>query len=586
MARVAGGSARRSTARWLLLFLACCASAMGALAQTSLLPGAKPGVAQPAAQAAAPPDLLGRETPRGTVKGFIRAAQDENYETAAEYFQPQPKGHHAIPAEEHELANQLLAILNRGFISSLDSISDKPEGRLDDGLPLDQELVGGGRGLSNSFPLSLVRLDDTHGNKLWFISHQTLAQVPEAYDSLRFVQVEKRIPAYLVKHRPLGMPLWQWLAIILFAPVALAFGWLVAWVTRWCWQRYLRLRGVQSPPPGKLSPFGPEPLLVAAIVHYGFVASIGTSILYRQYYQTAIWIFLAFAFYWMVTRITDRVSENVWLTLTNRGRLAERSLVPITRRVLNVVLFIFIALLVLRTEFGWDVTAALAGLGIGGLAIGLGAQKTFENLIGGIAILTDKAILVGDPCKIGDQTGMVEDIGLRSTKLRTESRTLVSIPNGTVATSVLENFRVRDKILFRQTVRLRYDLTGDHLRYVVEDVRRVLASNKKVEIGTSRVRMLKFGDTGIETEIYGYVMDRDYGVYLEVQEQVMLSVMDSLERTGGAVAVPNQTTIVSQDKWIDPEKAATARREMDKTRLAKDGDAAGKTSTTESKPSS
>jgi MscS family membrane protein len=101
----------------------------------------------------------------------------------------------------------------------------------------------------------------------------------------------------------------------------------------------------------------------------------------------------------------------------------------------------------------------------------------------------------------------------------------------------------------------------------------VLASNKKVETGTWRVRLLKFGDAGIETEIYGYVMDRDYGVYLEVQEQVMLEVMDSLERTGGAVAVPSQQTVVSQDKWIDPEKAAMAHREMDKARLGKDGDA-------------
>jgi MscS family membrane protein len=558
-------------AKWLVLALVCAVSPACAWSQTSLLPGAKPAATtQPATQ----PDALGRETPRGTVKGFIRAAQDENYETAAEYFQPQLKGrHHETPVEERELAIQLLAILNQGFGSSLDSISDKPEGQTDAGLPPDQEVVGGTRGLSESFPIDLVRMPDEHGNKLWFISHQTLAQVPEVYDSLRFVQIEKRIPVYLVKHRPVGMPLWQWLAIVIFAPIALAIGWLAAWVGRWGWQRYLRARGIPPATARKLSPFGPEPLLVGAIVHYGFVAVIGTSILYRQYYQTAIWVFLAFAFYWMVTRITESLSQNVWMTLTNRGRLAERSLVPLTRRVLDVVLFIFIALLVLRTEFGWDVTAALAGLGIGGLAIGLGAQKTFENLIGGIAILTDKAILVGDPCRIGDQSGTVEDIGLRSTKLRTEARTIVSIPNGTVATAVLENFRVREKILFRQTVRLRYDLTGDHLRYVIEDLRRVLASNKKVETGTWRVRMLKFGDAGIETEIYGYVMDRDYGVYLEVQEQVMLEVMDSLERTGGAVAVPSQQTVVSQDKWIDPEKAATAQREMDKARLGKDGDA-------------
>src|SRR5262249_13971152 len=155
-----------------------------------------------------------------------------------------------------------------------------------------------------------------------------------------------------------------------------------------------------------------------------------------------------------------------------------------------------IALSVL-SSLGVNVTAALAGLGIGGLAIGLGAQKTFENLLGGISILTDKAIVVGDSCKIADRTGTVEDIGLRSTKIRTEERTLVSIPNGIVASSTLENFRFRDKILCRQIVRLRYDLSPDHVSYVLSQIREVLATNPKVENSTLRVRLLRFAEYAI-----------------------------------------------------------------------------------------
>src|SRR4029077_5802383 len=126
--------------------------------------------------------------------------------------------------------------------------------------------------------------------------------------------------------------------------------------------------------------------------------------------------------------------------------LAERSLASLGQRVLNVLIFLVIGLIYLNL-LDVNVTAALAGLGIGGLAIGLGAQKTFENLLGGISILTDKAIVVGDPCKIGDQAGTVEVIGLCPTRIRTEERTVVSIPNGTVATASLENFKFRDKIL-------------------------------------------------------------------------------------------------------------------------------------------
>jgi MscS family membrane protein len=230
-----------------------------------------------------------------------------------------------------------------------------------------------------------------------------------------------------------------------------------------------------------------------------------------------------------------------------------------------VVIFVAIALIVL-TKMDVNVTAALAGLGIGGLAIGLGAQKTFENLLGGISILTDKAIVVGDSCKIGDRAGTVEDIGLRSTKIRTEDRTVVSIPNGTVATATLENYRFRDKILCKQTVRLRYDLSPDHLRYVLAQLREALARHSKVEESTARVRVMRFGENAIEVELYAYILERDYGVFLASQEDLLLQVMETLEQTGGAVALPSQTTIVTQDAWVDPEKAAAARKAIEKSR--------------------
>jgi MscS family membrane protein len=277
-------------------------------------------------------------------------------------------------------------------------------------------------------------------------------------------------------------------------------------------------------------------------------------------------ILLAFAFYWALTRLTYWISLRMWNQMTSRGMYAERSLLSLTRRVLDVAIFFLIALLVFRDVLGWNLTAALAGLGIGGLAIGLGAQKTFENMMGGISILTDRAVLVGDACRIGDQRGIVEDIGLRSTKLRTEERTLVSIPNGTVATATLENFRLRDKILFRQVVRLRYDLAPDHVRYVLEQLRGVLARHPKVDEASARVRLLKLGENAIEVEIYAYILTREYREFLAVQEELILQAMDVLESSGAAVALPTQTTMVTREAWIDPQKAAAAQKAMEKSR--------------------
>jgi MscS family membrane protein len=420
--------------------------------------------------------------------------------------------------------------------------------------------------LSESFPLYLVHAEVARGVKVWLISRQTLDQVPEVYDSLRFPQLEKRLPKFLVKTRFLGMPLWQWLAIVLFAPVALLIGWLAAFLLRFAARRIRSALGLALLPQEPVRRFGPTAVLGAVIVHYYFVYLIGASILYRQYYRNLLLILLAFAFYWALTRVTYWLSLRMWNQFTTRGMYAERSLVSLSRRVLDVAIFFLIALLVFKNVLDWNLTAALAGLGIGGLAIGLGAQKTFENMMGGISILTDRAVLVGDACRIGDQRGIVEDIGLRSTKLRTEERTLVSIPNGTVATAVLENFRLRDKILFRQVVRLRYDLSPDHVRYVMQELRDVLARHPKVEDASARVRLLNLGENAIEVQIYGYVLTREYREFLAVQEELILQAMDVLENSGAAIAVPGQTTMVTRDAWIDPQKAAAAQKAMEKSR--------------------
>jgi MscS family membrane protein len=553
----------KTGARLRLIVALCLTATIPASGQLPSVPATKP--AEPA-QPPPPVDPLGlgRETPRGTVIGFIRAAQQENNELAVQYFQPLSRGHHISEAEEQELAAHLLAVLNARFPSgALDSINAQAQS-LD--LQIQNELkIGGTRLLSESFPLYLIYLDEGRGVKLWFISRKTLDEVPSAYYSLSFPRLEKSLPAFLVKNRLVGMPLWQWVAIVLLAPIAMAMGWLLALFSRFCLGLARRLRKLPPLPPEPRRKFGPGAMLAAVLIHYALVIEIGTSILYRQYYQRVVLVLVCAAVYWAVTRVTHWIFRNIWLSLTVRGRLAERSLVSLSRRVLDVAIFFLLGLFVLN-QLDVNVTAALAGLGIGGLAIGLGAQKTFENLLGGISILTDKAIVVGDSCKIGDQAGVVEDIGLRSTKIRTEARTLVSIPNGTVATATLENFRLRDKILCKQVLRLRYDLTPDHVRYVLEQIYQVLMHEPKVEESTARVRLLRFGENAIEVELFAYILERNYADFLVMQEDLLLRVMETLERTGGAVALPSQTTLVTQDKWIDPEKAAAARKAIEKIR--------------------
>ena len=549
-----------------VVFVLCLLPCFGAV--DAQIPGPSSNTAS-AAKTPASPDPLGRETPRGTVMGFLTAAQEENYAVAAQYFQPPPGRRHPNPSEERDLAVQLVAVINQKIrASSLDSLSRDSAGRLDDGLPPNQEVLSGVSEGASSFSVELLRLDDEHGDKLWYIARKTLDTVPETFDSLQFSGIGKKLPATLTKNRILSMPLWQWLAILIAFPIAIALGWLLVLLPRIAVRYYRKQRDPGYVPKHSLYHVGPGTLLLSAILHYIFVFIIGASIVYRQYYRRVIWIFLAFASYWLIARATREAAENISRRLTSSGHMAERSIVALARRVLEVLIFISIFLLVL-SSLGVNVTAALAGLGIGGLAIGLGAQKTFENLLGGITVLTDKALQIGDACRIGDQNGTVEDIGLRSTKLRTEQRTVVTIPNGTVASAVLENFRQRDKILFRQIVRLRYDLSSEHLRYVLDEVRAVLKANNRVENASSRVRLLRLAEYAIEIEIYAYILVRDYSEFLAQQEELILSTVEAIEKTGAAIALPSQATLVTQDSWIDPEKAQAVKAKIENAAAAK-----------------
>jgi MscS family membrane protein len=512
-----------------------------------------------------PLDPFGRETPRGTLLGFIKAAQEERYAVAIEYFQPAPSRRRRSEQDDEEVAAQLLTIFNQKFAGALELTSRDPLGRLDDGLPPDQERITGALGATDKFPVQLVRLEEVQGRKLWYFSRATLDHVPEMYDSLTFPEIEKQIPQTLVTHRLLFMPLWQWIAIVVFLPIALLGGRLITLVIAFAVNQSRKARSKPLLAPQGFFQVDPITLTIAIVSHYIFVGYIGTSLLYRLYYRHLVWIFLAFDFYWILTRITRAISRRIGTSLTKRGMLAERSIVSLVRRFTEVIIFLLVTLLVLR-NLGVDVSTALAGVGIGGLALGLGAQKTFENLFGGVSILFDKVIQVGDPCRINNQTGVVEDIGLRSTRLRTGERTLLSIPNGIMATAVVENLRFRDKFLCQQTLRLRYDLSPDHVRYVLGQIQNLLIEDPKVEDSSARIRLLRFAEYAIEVELFCYILEVEFTAYLATQEQLLLKIMDAIEKAGAVVALPTQTTFVTQDSWIDPLKAKAAQAAVEKAR--------------------
>jgi MscS family membrane protein len=230
-------------------------------------------------------------------------------------------------------------------------------------------------------------------------------------------------------------------------------------------------------------------------------------------------------------------------------------------RMAKAVIVIF-GVLAVFGALGFNMSTALAGLGIGGLAIGFGAQQTIANLFGGVSVLGDEVIRVGDVCRFGDRTGTVEDIGLRSTRVRTDERTLLAIPNGTVATINVENLSRRDKILFKTTIGLRPETKADHLRFVLAELRRLLYSHPKVESKTVRVRLTDVGGTAHSVEVNSYILTQDFNEFAAVREDLLLRMMDIVDDAGSGLAAPSQILYLGRDAGLEQEKAETAAKKI------------------------
>jgi MscS family membrane protein len=198
-------------------------------------------------------------------------------------------------------------------------------------------------------------------------------------------------------------------------------------------------------------------------------------------------------------------------------------------------------------------------VGIGTLAIGFGAQQTIANLFGGVSVLGDEVIRVGDVCKFGDRTGTVEDIGLRSTRVRTEERTLLAIPNGTVATINVENLSRRDKILFKTVLGLHTDSTQDHVRSVLSEIRRALSDHPMIETNTIRVRLIELTSSAINIELVSYVLTRNFDEFAAVREELLLQIMNVVEDSGTSLA-SSQKLYLSSDPAPPKQKTEAASR--------------------------
>jgi MscS family membrane protein len=175
-------------------------------------------------------------------------------------------------------------------------------------------------------------------------------------------------------------------------------------------------------------------------------------------------------------------------------------------------------------------------------------------------------VRVGDFCRFGDQVGTVEQIGMRSTRIRTLDRSILTVPNAEFSRMQIDNLTLRDRILFRTQLNLRLETSSDQLRLVLARLRELLLGHPMIHEDPARVRVIAVGPHTVDLEVFAYVTTGDYNEFLAVREDLYLRMIEAVEQAGTSFAPPASTTYVARDPGMDEQRTRDAEAQVEKWR--------------------
>lgn len=516
-----------------------------------LIPGTS-GESKEGSAAEIQEDSLGRQTPRGTVSGFIQAMSDQNYTRASQYLELRKN---LKKKEERERIVKIFQKLldQGGNIMPYSWISNKGTGRTDDELAAGLDLVGTVTVSTEEINLYVENTGTDANAPLWRFSSDTVDKIA-AIKGENEVLVNKVLPKVLQERLLGGVPVGHWLALIVLVVLSYLVAWAVLSLISLCIRTFWH-KARTEPTSGIIEALDlPFRLYIAVWLFVALSKEVGISIIIRQRFSAITVTIGIVAFLILLWRMIDLLGNFSKSKMTLRGRISAISVIMFLSRTAKVAIVVFGIIAVLGA-IGVDVTTGLAALGIGGIALALGAQKTVENFVGSVTLIVDQPIRIGDFCKVGDISGTVEQIGMRSTKIRTGERTIVTIPNGEFSSNKIENYAHRDRFLFTTVLGFRYETTPDQIRFLLVELRSILYAHPKVLPEQARVRFIGLGASELRIEVYGYITAPNSDGFLEVQEDLLLHIMEVVALSGTDFAFPSQTLYMATDSGISSEKA-------------------------------
>ncbi len=432
-----------------------------------------------------------------------------------------------------DLMEALSIVWSQQNIIDITQLSDRPEGKLDDGLPSYRDLLGIViKDDGEEVPIYLQRIPDGQGGKIWKISNASVAKIPELWEDLGYGPLAVWLQKHLPDYRFAGMESWQIIATITFVIVS----WPLAGMISFLLMRVALL--IPNSFPMGIRAFFMTPLRLFLFVWIAreLVDQLALSLTARVYLNSSGVDYIAFSI--LLMGIISLVRD---YNIRRLERAGNRQYVALLKPFTTILKFLLLTLIALvwADRAGYNMSTIIAGLGVGSLAVALAAQKTLENVIGAITLYSARPVNPGDLCRFGTIVGVVEEIGLRSTMIRTLNRTMLAVPNSVFSSVEVENFSRRDRIRFYQHLELQMT-TADQLRVILARMRELFLSHADVLQESVSIRLQKIVAANAIIRIDSHILTTDYQYYLAVAEDLNLRIVQLVHEAGAVFSGPGQ----------------------------------------------
>tara|TARA_Y100000739_G_scaffold99732_1_gene85533 strand:- start:205 stop:1305 length:1101 start_codon:yes stop_codon:yes gene_type:complete len=267
---------------------------------------------------------------------------------------------------------------------------------------------------------------------------------------------------------------------------------------------------------------------------------------YSNIFSKCYNLFLLTTLFWVITRSIDFVGYKLKIKALKTESKVDDQLIPFAIDLAKVIVIVLAFVIILGDVFEVDITALVAGLGIGGVAFALASKESLENLLGSFTIFFDKPFTVGDIVTLGGVTGIVEKVGFRSTRIRTFDKSIVTVPNKNIISTELDNLGARPVRRVKFNIGLTYNTSVGNIKSIVADIQNLI-DNHPMTNQDGRVRFLNFGASSLDIMVLYYVDSPDWEVLIDAQQKINYEIIDIVNKYKCEFAFPSTSVYIEKN---------------------------------------